>query len=154
MPFTPPSTVASQANIGYLAQFSLGSVASPLSYNAVSEVRTIKNNGNTVNIIDTTHLLSPLATEEMIPGLIKPGTIDVGGNFLGDTSHLSFNLLAQGRTIVFWKITAPCQSSTKTYTCTGTGFITKSATGPLTKDAANEFEMSLQITGPMTEAVA
>jgi hypothetical protein len=154
MPFTIPTTVASKANTGYGAQFSIGSVASPLSYTAVSECKSIKNNGNTVNVIETSHLLSPLNTEEMIPGMIKPGTIDVSGNFIGDTSQLSFNLIAQAQSIIAWKYTAPCNNRTQTYTCVGTGFVVKSANGPLSNTEANGYDLSLQITGPYTETVA
>lgn len=154
MPFTPPSTVASKATTGYLAQLLIGSVASPLSYNAIAELKSFKGNVITVPDVQTSHLLSPNNTEEMIPGMIKPGTVDVGGNLIGDASQTAFLALAQAQTVFAVKITAPMQSSTKTYTGTGQGFIGKYEIGPFENNKPTEFSAAIQLTGGWTEAVA
>jgi len=154
MPFTSPGTYFSQATTGYLATISLGTQASPDSYTALVEVRTIKTNDITVPDVNVTHLQSPSATEEMIPGLIKPGTIEVTGNFIGDTTQLNPVTLAQNQTIVWWKVIAPVQSGTKTYTATGSGFINKAEFGPFENNKADDFSFGLQITGVATRSVA
>lgn len=153
MPFTPPSTYTSKANTGYYAVFFLGTVASPLSYNAMLEVKSIKADYFTVPEVPTTHLQSPNYTEEFFPGMLKPGTIDLSGNFIGDTSQMPTGLAA-AQDIIFWKITSPVQQNSKTYTATGTGFITNYSPGPFENNKALEFSIKLQITGQVTETVA
>ena len=98
---------SSKANTGYNAEFSIGSSAIPPVFTPMAEIASIKPSNYSVPSIETTHLKSPDATEEMIPGLIKPGTIALSGNFIGDTSQLSITTLAQGQTLFPWKITAP-----------------------------------------------
>lgn len=154
MPFTPPTTVASKATTGYLATLLIGSVASPLSYNVVSEIKTFHPHPISVPDVPTSHLLSPNNTEEMIPGMIKPGTIDIGGNFLGDASQLVITALAQAQTIFGFQIKGAVQSSGKTYTLTGTGFINKYEVGPFENNKAIEFSASIQMTGTYTEVTA
>lgn len=154
MPFTPPSTYASQANTGYLAQFFIGTHASPFSYNAILEIKSFKPNYAVVPKVPTTHLLSPNATEEFFPGLIEPGTVDVMANFIGDSSQLAITPLMQGQDIFTWKIVAPVQRNTKTYTATGTGFISEYGPGPFENNKAVDLAFKFQITGVYTEAVA
>jgi hypothetical protein len=145
---------ASRAVTGNLAVFSIGSVASPLSYNPLLEVKSIKPALVSVPAVETTHLLSPNATEEFIPGLIKPGLVSITGNFIGDASQLSILPLAAAQTIIAWKVTAPVDKGSKTYTATGTGYIAKYENGPMEQNKANEFSLDVQITGTITEAVA
>jgi hypothetical protein len=145
---------ASRAVTGNLAVFSIGSVASPLSYNALLEVKSIKPALVSVPAVETTHLLSPNATEEFIPGLIKPGLVSITGNFIGDASQLSILPLAAAQTIIAWKVTAPVDKGSKTYTATGTGYIAKYENGAIEQNKANEFSLDVQITGTITEAVA
>jgi hypothetical protein len=45
----------------------------------------------------------------MIPGLIKPGTIALSGNFTGDASQLNISALAQTQSIFPWQIQSPDQ---------------------------------------------
>lgn len=154
MPFSAPSTIASKATTGNLAQFFIGTVASPMSYNAVAELKSIKPNQVSVPEVEITTLLSPNMTEEMIPGMIKPGSVTIGGNFTGDASQLSLLSLAQSQTVFWWKITAPVNKSTQTYTATGSGYISKYDNGPLEKNKPFEFSAEIQITGSITESVA
>jgi hypothetical protein len=153
MAWTPPTTYPSIAQTGYLAQFFMGTEASPDSYVAVVEVRSIKTNDLTVPDVNVTHLLSPAATEEMIPGLIKPGAIEITGNFTGDTTQINPATLAQNQTIVFWEVIAPVQRNTKTYTATGTGFINKIEYGPFENNKADDFAFGFQITGVTTRSI-
>lgn len=143
---------ASQATIGYGAKFFTGAPGSPITYTEVVESAVITPNDFTVGVIDVTHLNSPSATKENIPGLVAPGTIEVMGNFTGVASQLALDALAVGRTIFPWKITAPATATT-VLTMTGTGFITKLETGPFETEKKTDLKFSVQITGPITKVV-
>lgn len=154
MPFNPPANYASKGNTGYEATFSFGTLASPDSYNALLEVKSIKNNGVSIPEVPLTHLQSPAATEESAPGLIKPGTLELTGNFIGDSTQLSFLQLAAAQETFTWKLTGSVQQGAKTYTATGLGWVTKYDNGPWENNKAVEYAVSIQITGPITESVA
>lgn len=143
-----------RATIGYLALFFVGDNASPTGYTAMLEVKSIKPNLATIPVINATHLQSPNATEEKLPGLILPGTVDISGNFVGDATQLNILALAVARTVFPYKITSPIDSGTKTYTQTGSGFISKYDNGPMDPSALHEFTMTMEITGTITETVA
>jgi hypothetical protein len=145
---------ATQAVIGYESIFYVGDSSSPIGYTALAEVKSIKPALMTVPAIDATHLLSPNATEEKLPGLIKPGTNEMMGNFIGDASQLNIATLAKARTVFPWKITSPIQSGTKTYTATGNGFFSKYETGPFEPSKLVEFAATIEITGEFIETVA
>jgi hypothetical protein len=150
----PAPTAPTQATIGYLGTFSVGDTASPVNFTDMLEVKTIKPNLVTVPVINATHLKSPNATEEKLPGLIMPGTVDISGNFVGDATQLNIQTLAKARTVFPWKITAPVQGGTKTYTVSGFGFVSKYDNGPIEPSALNAFTMTLEISGTITEVVA
>ncbi len=154
MPFTPPSTVASVATTGYQATLLIGSVASPLSLNAISEMKSFKANLVVINPIDVTHLLSPNYTEETIPGMLKLGSLDLSGNLIGDASQLAISALAVGATIFAFQIKASMQRGGKTYTLTGTGFFSKYDPGPFENNKAIEYTASIQMAGAYTETCA
>ena len=106
-----------------------------------------------------THLLSPSGTEELRAGLLKPGTIELGGNFIGDATQLSVATMAvanatQTTPTFTWVITAAVQNGAKTYTATGTGYISKYKNGPFENGKPVEFSFALQITGFISESVA
>lgn len=150
----PAPTASTQATIGYLGTFSVGDSASPTGYTAMLEVKTIKPNLVTVPVINATHLQSPNATEEKLPGLIMPGTVEISGNFIGDATQLNIQILAKARTVFPWTITAPVQKGTKVYTVSGFGFISKYDNGPIEPSTLNAFTMTLEISGTITETVA
>src|SRR6185436_19531009 len=133
------------------AEFSISANVVPLAYEPMAEIASIKPSNYSVPSIDTTHLKSPDATEEMIPGLIKPGTIALSGNFIGDESQRNITTLARAQTVFPWKITAPVNTGTQLYTVIGTGFITKYETGPFEANKKIDFAADLQITGTITE---
>lgn len=148
MPFAPPTNYASKANTGYESQLSIGS---PLA--ALVEIKSFKLNLIEIPDVNTTHLLSPNNTEEMVPAMIKPGTIDITGNFIGDASQTQITTLAQAQTIFNFQATAPMQRGAKTCTVTGTGFFKKYATGPFENNKAIDFEAQIQITGTYVESI-
>lgn len=149
MPFTPPTTVASQANAGYLSTFLIGSPPA-----AVAEVRSFSLDLISMAEIATTHLLSPNNTEEFIPAMIKPGKVSITGNFIGDATQLQFTTLAQAQTIFAFSCKVPVQRNTKTYTCTLSGFVASYKPGPFENNKAIDFAAEIQLTGAYTEAVA
>jgi len=139
---------ATQASLGYGSKFWLGS---PLA--AVLEINSITLADYTVAEVDATHLQSPNATEEVIPGLVKTGTIELAGNYLGETTQQSLDTLGQGRTTFAWKITAPASGVT-TLTANGSGFITKMEKGPFEANKKSDLKVTIKITGPITYAIA
>ena len=86
--------------------------------------------------------------------LPKPGTIEISGNWLGDSSQTALSDLAQAGTVAAWKITAPVQGLTKTFTATGSGFVTKFDVGPFEKNKPQEFTATVQMTGSYVASVA
>jgi hypothetical protein len=144
---------ASQAGLGYNSKFYMGSASSPISYNLMSELSSINLNDFSVPAIDVTHLTSPNTTEEMIPGMIKPGTIQLHGNFIGDSSQLAVNTAAVARTVFAWKITSVL-GTTQTLTITGNGFISKQEIGPAEPNKKLDFKVDIQVTGTLTYNVA
>jgi hypothetical protein len=144
----------SLANSGYGATFSVGDTASPIDYTVVAEIASINKKNFTVPSIDVTHLLSPNATEEMIPGIIKPGTVEMTGNFIGDATQLQFVALAQARSVFNFKINAPMQKNSKLYTGVGTCFVTDYETGPFEANKKIDFKVTMQVTGSVVETVA
>jgi hypothetical protein len=154
MPFSMPTTVASVATTGYGAQFLLGS---PLA--AIAEIKSIKPQYFDTPEVNVTHLLSPNATEELRPGLLKPGTVEITGNFIGNAGQLALKTTAalnaaQNPPTQGFSITAPVNNGTQTYTCVGVGYIASYAPGPFENNKAIDFTMKLQITGIVTESVA
>jgi hypothetical protein len=143
-----------KATIGYLATFWVGDASSPTGYTQMAELKSIKPNLATIPVIDATHLQSPNSTQEKIPGLIAPGTVDITGNFIGDTSQLGILTLAKTRSVFPFKITAPINKGTQVYTLTGSGFISKYDVGPFEASVLSAFTMSMEIGGDITETVA
>jgi hypothetical protein len=145
---------ASLGNSGYTAVFFTGVAGSPPTYTAVLEIASIVKKNFDVPAIDLTHLLSPNATEEMTPGILKPGTIEITGNFIGDATQLVFTTLAQAQTVFPWKITAPVQKGSKVYTASGLCFVTSEETGPFEANKKIDIKVTMQMTGTVTEVVA
>lgn len=144
---------ASQAGLGYNSKFYMGSASSPISYTQVSEVKSINFNDFSIPVIDVTHLTSPNTTEEMIPGMIKPGTIAITANYIGDASQLAVATAAIARTVFAWKITSALGNG-QALTITGSGFVTKQETGPMEPNKEIAFKFDVQVTGTITYAVA
>lgn len=147
------NTTPSQANSGYGAQFWIGA-GSPVVYTPVLEVASINNKKYSIPAIDTTHLQSPAATEEMFPGIKKPGTMELTGNWTGDASQIMFDTLSAGQTVFPYQLTAPMQKDSKTATATGYCFVTESEDGPYEANKKIDFKVTLQKTGPTVVVIA
>lgn len=143
----------SQANTGYLGTFAVGT-GSPPTYVNMLEIGSIKLTRYTVPEINCTHLLSPNTTEELIPGLLMPGTIEMSGNFIGDTTQLSIDALAQAQTVFPFRVTTPVSNRTKVATLTGLCFLTKNEIGPIEPNKKLDFSVSAHCTGFVFCAVA
>lgn len=151
MPFVFPTTVSSVGNDAYGATFYIGTVASPDSYNIVHEIRSFTADFGTVPEVPLTQLLSPFATEEFAPGIIKPGKVSVTANFIYDSTQQGLTPLMQGQVVFFWKLVSPIQQKAHTYTATGTGFLVEYKPGPFEVNKAIDLMYSIQITGVYTE---
>lgn len=149
--YIPSGDNMTLASIGYQALFLIGDNSSPINYTPISEVKSCKPSLLTVPEIDVTHLQSPNATEEKIPGLVKTGTVELSGNFLADASQLNITTMAQARTIFPFKITSNVQQGAKVYTLVGRGFFSKYDNGPFEPSKAQEFTATITLTGPYTE---
>lgn len=144
-------SAASQAVLGYGSKFSVGS-GQPITYADTAEITTINFGGFTVSDVDVTHLQSPGSVMESIPGLLKPGTIELTGNFTGDASQQAITTLGQNRTVFPWKITAPMQGS-KVYNLSGSGYVSKLQKGPFDANKKTDFSVTIQVTGAFTETI-
>ena len=140
---------ATKSTIGYGTTFSINGTA-------VAECKTLKTSLFTVPSIDSTHLLSPDRTEEKTPGIIKPGTCELSGNFIGDATQLAILPLAIAAppdNVFDFAISAPINSGTQTYTVSGRGFFSKYDTGPFEVSKLIEFAATIEVTGTITETV-
>jgi hypothetical protein len=144
---------ASQGQTAYGATISF-SFTSPVSFNNVLEVKTVDDKGYTTSDVDLTNLNSPDATEEMAPGLLKPGTLDLGCNFIGSTDQLAFKGWAQGQSVVWYQIQFGVQKNTKTCTEVGQCYVKTYDIGPLDPNRAVDIKISVQKTGPYSLTVA
>lgn len=142
------------AAIGYLATLSIGNTASPIVYTAIAEIKSITPNLATVPAVDATHLQSPNATEEMLPGLVKPGTLDFTGNFTGDATQLAILTDMTSRTVYPFQVTWKTAAGVKTATLTGQGFFTKFDVAAIEASKVVEFTAAIQITGSETLVAA
>jgi hypothetical protein len=119
------------------------------------EVKHINFPRYTIPDLNVTHLLSPNATEELVPGLMMPGVVDVTGNYIGDPTQVGdIDTLAQAQTVFAWEISMPVQSRGKTATITGRGFFNKHDIGPVEPNRPIEFAISIRTTGFSTVTVA
>jgi hypothetical protein len=144
---------ASKARLGYGSKFYTGDTASPVGYTLLSEIATINFADYTVAEVDVTHLLSPNTSEESIPCLLKPGTIELTGNYTGDASQQNVDVLAVAQAVFPWKITAPA-SGALVLTITGYGYITKKETGPFEANKKNDFKVAVRVSGAISYSVA
>lgn len=142
----------SAASLGLNAVFSISDDVSPLVYVDVAEIATINFSGVSVDQVDVTHLKSPNNMQESIPGLLKPGTIDLTGNFVADTSQLKLTTYLQGRTRFRYKITGQ-MSGSRVYTVTGLGYVAKLSEGPWDANKKVDFAATVQAAGAFVAVV-
>ena len=140
---------ASQATTGYSSTFSVGS-GSPIAFDQIAEVKSIKPVVLTVGEVEVTHLLSPNAMKERISTLKDHDLIEITGNFIADASQQLLEQLANAlppQNVFQFQITAPVQGSTLIRVDTGWGFVTKYGIVSLEAEKPIEFTMNLRITG-------
>jgi hypothetical protein len=156
MSWSLPTTYASNAVTGYGAEFAIGPNASPFVPTYILEIKSIKVTNFSVSEVDVTHLLSPDATEESIPGLIKPGTIEIAGNFLADATQFDIPTSAipasENSTLLMYQIKANIQRGAFTYYNSGLCYVTKWEVGPFEINKPVEFMGSFKISGVSTES--
>jgi hypothetical protein len=143
----------SLANVGYKATFSIGSLGSPITYTQIAEVKSIKSFEMTTPVVDVSHLQSPNFTQEKRPGMIQPGTVELSGNFTGADSQMTVLGLQQTGVVFPFQVQAPVYNNTKTYQYTGTAFISKYTPGTFEATKVNEFTITMEVTGFVTEVV-
>jgi hypothetical protein len=143
----------SKANVGYKATFEVGDLSSPTTYTQIAEVKSIKSFEMTTPVIDVSHLQSPNFTQEKRPGMIQPGTVELSGNFTGDASQLTILGLQQTGEVFPFRVQAPVNNNTETYQYVGTAFISKYTPGTFETTKVNEFTITMEVTGFVTESV-
>jgi hypothetical protein len=149
MPFSSPGSYVSKANTGYATTFAIGSP--PV---AVLEVKTLNIDLISMPEVDKTHLLSPNNTREFAPGMIHPGKISLGGNYIGDSTQLAIVTDAQAQTTFTYTIVSPMQANAKTLTVTGLGYFSGHKIGPFENDKTIDFTGDVQMSGPANFVVA
>ena len=85
--------------------------------------------------------------------MLKPGTIELTGNYTGDASQQNIDVLAVALTVFPWKITAPAAGAT-VLTITGFGYIVRKETGPFEPGRKNNFKVGIRVSGAITYSVA
>ena len=84
---------------------------------------------------------------------MKPGTIELSGNYTGDASQQNIDVLAVAQTVFPWKITAPAAGAL-VLTITGHGYITKKETGPFEPSKKSDCKVSVRVSGAISYSVA
>jgi hypothetical protein len=85
--------------------------------------------------------------------MIQPGTVELGGNFTFDTSQAMILGLQQSGAVVPFRISAPIQNMAKTYQALGQGFISKYTPGTFETTKVNEFTITIEVDGFITESL-
>lgn len=140
------------AALGYGAVLSISDNVSPRVFVEVGELTDFDFNGFSVDQIDATHLQSPDATTESIPGLKKPGTITLTGNFTGETGQMKLNTYLGGRVRFAWKIEHTLGDGSA-YLASGLGYVAKGHKGPFDAQKKVDFNFDIQATGAVVETV-
>lgn len=116
MPFNQTTdSYPSEAFIGYGASLWVGDASSPISYSRVAEVTKITPGAMTTAAADRTHLQSPEAHREKMPGIRDTAPFGIEGNWRPDDPSQSNDpggspqsgglvYLARTRAVRDWKI--------------------------------------------------
>jgi hypothetical protein len=137
------------AGPGFLLQ--KGDGASPENFTTVAEVKDLNGPQDKTDTHDVTNQSSPNNTEEIIPGLIRPGTVAFDVNHLPDdpTQDAVTGLKADkdGRTKRNWRIVLPGTSKKWTFAGYITGLSWK---GPV--NGVSTYSCEIRLTGKATLA--
>jgi hypothetical protein len=154
-----------KATVGKGATFSIGPKVStattpPLAddagWNVIAEVSTIEQSGITTAEEDVTNLQSPGGFGEYLATNADPGTVDITGNYIGDTSQGLLRTAAWPDTTTcrvenyYWKITN-ILSDGSTENRIFIGFVkTFKEASPLSNTAKVEFSAQIRRVGTTT----
>ncbi len=104
----PDATVASTATHSYKTFLRVAPTddipADWTIIDPIAEVTDFTGPGLSVNPVKITHLLSPNAAQEYLPGLIEGGTLQFNLNYTADQQSELYFMLRQRR---YWQITFP-----------------------------------------------
>ncbi len=154
----------SEAFSGYGSALLVGSGDSPESFVAIAEVLTIQPGAMTTSVLDRTHLRSPEAHKEKIPGLRDTGPFTITGNWRptdftqsnhdgdagspGGADGLVF--LARTRAVRNWKIQLSDEDQTE---WPFQGFISSFHPGEINADAVCKFTAEITPTKDISAAL-
>ncbi len=150
------NTTPTAAQVGYGAQFSLGSgTPGSYTYTQIAEVTSIKPSGISVGTEEVTNLGSPGGWIEKIGLLLDGGSVEITGNCLNETTQISLETAAKTRVAVPIEFAFQVQGGSKTTTVTGLAIITKfNSTASIEPKKALTFSCSMEFTGAVTKATA
>jgi len=146
-----PTFATSQAQLGYGSAFFTGA-GSPITYTELSEVNSFSWNTG-VTEVDVTNLASPNTTEESIPGMIRPGNIELTCNYISDASQQAIHTMMIARTVFPYIVTTPAPGG-KTTTISGNGYFTRSDLGPMEPNKKIDYKITIRMSGAFTWTVA
>jgi hypothetical protein len=150
MPFTNTNPdYASLANTGYEATVSIGS---PLV--EMLEITGWEVDPMSVPEVPKSHLKSPNNTEEFAPGMIKTGSVNIEGNFIGDATQLQILTMAEAQSIFPFQLKAAMQEGAKTYLGTGNGYFSTYKVGKVENNKVIPFSASIKLTGAYAQVVS
>lgn len=156
MPWTTPGTYSSVGQSGYLATLGLTAQAgasSPPGYTLLVNVRSINPDyGKTPNI-DISTLQSPSNTQELYPGMIKPGPLELECVFSADTTQTQIYTWQKAQTILLWELTSGIKQYASTYVAAGVGYVIAYSPTPFENDKEIGLKVTIQITGPVAETL-
>jgi len=114
--------------------------------NPIAEITRIGGVSISVTKVDSTSLSSANFYKEIVPGLLDPGDIELGGIFKpGDTTgQIALMTSMEARTSAAFIVTFPSVLAT---TWTGTAYITKFSTDEVTSEGLIPFSATMSIVG-------
>lgn len=140
---------ASQATDGAGSTLEVGDGASPEIFTAIAEITTITPGAMSTESIETTHLLSPNAHKEKIPGLRDTGAFGLDGNWLPEDDTQSNTAspgglvyLARTRAVRNFRIVLG-NSGSPSIAWPFRGFVDNFQPGPLSIGAKKAFKASI-----------
>jgi hypothetical protein len=96
------------ARIGYGTTFALGGLLLTDPFVKIAEVYNVTPPSETIDTIDASHMESPDAVREFIPGMVDPGECSYEMNFVpGSPSETAIIAARRLRQAVFSRITFP-----------------------------------------------
>jgi hypothetical protein len=147
MPSPAGTTVSNVSTIGYGLDLAFSTNLVSPSYTSLGQLTDVTDPDIEVGDVDKTGLLSPSATREYRPGLIKPGKCTFKLIFNATQKAQIFSLM-MGRTTCLWKITYPdgaSVSSTETFQGYINGY---SGENPIENNIMAD--VSIKASGPIT----